>query len=78
MPTHRSSVEPARSSLTTVGRVWDGKANLVELEANCPDGHFEGLSLRLNSLRGVNAGLEFKSTLRKIGRLRINRRFPIP
>ena len=32
---------------TVVRKVWNGKANLVELNADCPDGHFEGLSLRL-------------------------------
>lgn len=33
---------------TTVRKVWDGKANLVELVADGPTiGHFEGLSLRL-------------------------------
>ena len=62
MPTHRSSVEPARSSLTTVGRVWDGKANLVELEANCPDGHFEGLSLRLYNPQSHQWSLNFSNS----------------
>lgn len=34
--------------VTVVRKVWDGKANLVELEADGPNGaHFEGLSLRL-------------------------------
>lgn len=28
-------------------KVWNGRANLVELEASGPAGHFEGLSLRL-------------------------------
>jgi Raf kinase inhibitor-like YbhB/YbcL family protein len=32
---------------TTVRKVWDGRANLVELEADSPKGHFQGLSLRL-------------------------------
>lgn len=33
---------------TVVRKVWDGKANLVELEVDGPGGaHFEGLSLRL-------------------------------
>jgi hypothetical protein len=32
---------------TTVRKVWDGRANLVELVADGPTGHFEGLSLRL-------------------------------
>ena len=32
---------------TVVTKVWNGKANLVELVADGPAGHFEGLSLRL-------------------------------
>src|SRR5687768_10901924 len=32
---------------TVVRKVWNGKANLVELVANGAAGHFEGLSLRL-------------------------------
>jgi hypothetical protein len=32
---------------TVVRKVWDGRANLVELAVDGPDGHFEALSLRL-------------------------------
>jgi hypothetical protein len=32
---------------TVVRKVWNGSANLVELEADMPSGHFQGLSLRL-------------------------------
>ena len=32
---------------TVVRKVWDGRANLVELAVTGPDGGFEGLSLRL-------------------------------
>jgi hypothetical protein len=32
---------------TTVRPVWGGRANLVELEVDGPQGHLEGLSLRL-------------------------------
>jgi hypothetical protein len=32
---------------TVVRKVWDGRANLVELVADGPAGHFEGLNLRL-------------------------------
>jgi hypothetical protein len=32
---------------TVVRKIWDGRANLVELVADGPAGHFEGLSLRL-------------------------------
>jgi hypothetical protein len=33
--------------ITKVTKVWDGRANLVELEAQGSAGHFQGLSLRL-------------------------------
>ena len=32
---------------TVVRKVWNGRANLVELEVDGPAGHIEGLSLRL-------------------------------
>jgi len=32
---------------SVVSKVWNGKANLVELEVDCPSGHLEGLNLRL-------------------------------
>jgi hypothetical protein len=33
--------------ITVVRKIWNGRANLVELEADGPEGHFEGLNLRL-------------------------------
>jgi|SRR5215470_882345 len=36
---------------TVVRKVWDGRANLVELEVDGPSGHIEGLSLRLYNPR---------------------------
>src|SRR5262245_40489159 len=33
--------------VSRVRKVWDGRANLLELEADGPSGHFRGLSLRL-------------------------------
>jgi hypothetical protein len=33
--------------ITTVRPVWNGRANLLELEADCLGGHFQGLNLRL-------------------------------
>jgi hypothetical protein len=32
--------------ITVVRKVWNGRANLVELVADGPAGHFEGLNLR--------------------------------
>src|SRR5215475_7922073 len=44
---------------TVVRKVWDGRANLVELEADCPSGHFEGLSLRLYNPQSHQWNLNF-------------------
>ncbi len=35
------------NGISVVRKVWDGRANLVELEADGPAGHIEALSLRL-------------------------------
>jgi hypothetical protein len=35
------------TGLSTVRKVWDGRANLGELELTCPSGRLQGLSLRL-------------------------------
>src|ERR1700759_1855067 len=32
---------------TIVHKIWNGKANMVELEVDGPTGHFQGLNLRL-------------------------------
>ena len=44
---------------TIVRRVWNGRANLVELEAHCPSGNFEGLSLRLYNPQSHQWSLNF-------------------
>jgi len=44
---------------TIVRKIWDGRANLVELKADGPDGHFEGLSLRLYSPQSHQWNLNF-------------------
>ncbi|HET9793366.1 MAG TPA: hypothetical protein VFS34_02805 [Thermoanaerobaculia bacterium] len=44
---------------TVVRKVWDGRANLVELEVDGPEGHFEGLSLRLYDPRSHQWSLNF-------------------
>lgn len=48
--------------VTTVRKVWNGRANLVELEADCPDGHFEGLSLRLYNPQSHQWSLNFSNS----------------
>jgi hypothetical protein len=45
---------------TTVARkVWNGRANLIELEADGPSGHFTGLSLRLYNPQSQQWSLNF-------------------
>jgi hypothetical protein len=47
--------------ITTVRKVWDGRANLVELTADGPAGHFEGLNLRLYNPQSRQWSLNFAS-----------------
>lgn len=44
---------------SVVRKVWDGRANLLELEADCPAGHFEGLNLRLYNPQSRQWSLNF-------------------
>jgi hypothetical protein len=44
---------------TVVRKVWDGRANLVELDVEGPAGHIEGLSLRLYNPRARQWSLNF-------------------
>src|SRR5215472_10020189 len=44
---------------TLVRTAWDGRANLVELEADCPSGHFEAMSLRLYNPQSHQWSLNF-------------------
>jgi hypothetical protein len=47
---------------TVVRKVWNGRANLVELEADGPGGHFEGLNLRLYNPQSQQWSLNFASS----------------
>lgn len=47
---------------TVVRKVWYGRANLVELEADSPTGHFEGLSLRLYNPQSRQWSLNFSNS----------------
>jgi hypothetical protein len=47
---------------TIVRKVWNGRANLVELVADGPAGHFEGLSLRLYNPQSRQWSLNFASS----------------
>ena len=44
---------------TIVRKIWDGRANLVELVADGPAGRFEGLNLRLYDRRSRQWSLNF-------------------
>lgn len=59
------SGEPAKwveyDGTTVVSKVWNGKANLVELIADGPAGHFEGLNLRLYNPESNQWNLNFAS-----------------
>jgi hypothetical protein len=50
------------AGITTVRKVWDGRANLVELSADGPAGHFEGLNLRLYNPQSRQWSLNFASS----------------
>jgi hypothetical protein len=47
---------------TVVRKVWDGRANLVELEVDGPQGHIEGLSLRLYNPESRQWSLNFSNS----------------
>ena len=49
------------NGITTVRKVWGGRANLVELDADGPSGHFHGLSLRLYNPETRKWSLNFAS-----------------
>jgi hypothetical protein len=47
---------------TIVRKVWNGRANLVELDADGSQGHFEGLNLRLYNPQSHQWNLNFASS----------------
>jgi hypothetical protein len=47
---------------TTVKKVWNGRANLVELEVDGPKGHIEALSLRLYNPQSQQWSLNFANS----------------
>ena len=48
---------------TVVRKVWDGRANLVELVADGPAGHFQGLNLRLYNPESHQWSLNFANVI---------------
>jgi len=47
---------------SVVRKIWNGRANLVELEVDGPTGHIEGLSLRLYSPQSHQWSLNFANS----------------
>jgi hypothetical protein len=47
---------------TVVRKIWDGRANMVELVADGPQGHFEGLNLRLYRPQSRQWSLNFANS----------------
>jgi len=47
---------------TVVRKVWNGRANLIELQADGPAGHFEGLNLRLYNPQAHQWSLNFANS----------------
>ena len=47
---------------SVVRPVWNGRANLIELEADCPSGHIQALSLRLYNPDSKQWSLNFANS----------------
>jgi hypothetical protein len=47
---------------TTVRKIWNGRANLLELEVDGPNGHIEALSLRLYNPESHQWSLNFSNS----------------
>jgi hypothetical protein len=61
-PLTGSTTWVAYEGTTVVRKVWDGRANLVELEVEGPAGHIEGLSLRLYNPESRQWSLNFSNS----------------
>jgi hypothetical protein len=61
-PLSGSTVWAEYDGTSAVRPVWDGRANLVELEVNGPAGHIEGLSLRLYNPQSHQWSLNFSNS----------------
>jgi len=48
--------------ISVVRKVWNGRGNLLQLEADGPSGHFEGLSLRLYDPQSRQWSLNFSNS----------------
>jgi len=54
---------------SVVRKIWDGRANTVELEVDSPAGHIEGLSLRLYNPQSHQWSLNFANS--RVGTLSV-------
>ena len=61
-PLSGSSAWVEYDGTSVVSRIWDGRANLVELEIDGPAGHIEGLSLRLYDPAAHQWSLNFSNS----------------
>lgn len=61
-PLTGSTTWMAYEGTTVVRKVWNGRANLVELEVDGPAGHIEGLSLRLYNPESRQWSLNFANS----------------
>ena len=61
-PLAGSTIWTEYEGTTVVRKVWDGRANLVEFEADGPAGHIEALSLRLYNPRSRQWSLNFANS----------------
>jgi hypothetical protein len=61
-PLTGSKIWVAYDGTTTVRKIWNGRANLVELEVDGPAGHIEALSLRLYNPESRQWSLNFSNS----------------
>src|SRR5215475_12095614 len=60
-PLTGSSTWTEYDGTSVVRRIWNGRANLVDLSMDGPAGHFEGLSLRLYNPQSHQWSLNFSN-----------------
>jgi hypothetical protein len=61
-PLTRSTKWVEYEGTSVVRKIWNGRANLVELEADGPTGHIEGLNLRLYNPQSRQWSLNFANS----------------
>lgn len=61
-PLTGSATWVAYDGISVVRKIWDGRANMVELEVDGPTGHVEGLNLRLYNPQSRQWSLNFANS----------------